>query len=215
MTKRIYKAALFDLDGVLIDTEGLYTQFWNEIGKQFDKPSTFANDIKGTTLNNILDRYFQPEYHRDIENAINEYQAAMPFVLFDGVMEFLSQLKQQNVPMAIVTSSDDAKMKSLALQLPQLLDLMNCIVDASMVTLSKPDPQGYLMAASMLEVDPKECIVFEDSLQGLEAGRRAGAKVVGLITTNPAHAVLPLCDQAIESWIGITPQQYGFHYDGK
>lgn len=203
-------AALFDLDGVLIDTEGAYTRFWDIMSAKYDKPSTFALDIKGTTLSKILDSHFPKEDHEDIEKAVHQYEVDMPFEFFDGVEAFLHALKGKDIPMAIVTSSDDNKIRSLKEKLPALTDLMDVIVDGTMVSRSKPDPEGYLIAARMLNCPPERCIVFEDSLQGLESGRRAGCKVVGLITTNPKEKVEPLCDVAVYSFSEITPEQLGF-----
>lgn len=210
MNETRYEAALFDLDGVLIDTEGTYSEFWDAMALRHNKPATFANDIKGTTLSRILAENFPAEMHAEIEQQIHDFEDAMEFRLFPGVDEFLHALADSHVPMAIVTSSDDKKILALRRQLPALLDMMQAVVDGSMVTRSKPDPEGYLKAAALLGKDPDRCIVFEDSLQGLEAGRRAGCKVVGLVTTNPPEKVKPLCDVDIDGWEGMTPSFFGF-----
>lgn len=209
-TKPKYLAALFDLDGVLVDTENIYTSFWANEGSRYGKPATFAMDIKGTTLSDILSRHFHPSMHRDVEKAIHDFEDNMPYVLFPGVREFLNALRDLGIPMAIVTSSDDKKMNSLRKQQPELLEMMDAIIDGSMVTRSKPHPEGYLIAATRLKVQPNRCVVFEDSLQGLEAGRRSGAMVVGLPTTNPKEQVEPLCDVMIESFENLTPAELGF-----
>lgn len=205
-----YEAALFDLDGVLIDTEGTYTEFWDEMAREYHKPATFAHDIKGTTLARILDSHFPAELHAHIEQMIHDFEDRMVFRMFDGAGEFIDTLADMGIPMAIVTSSDDKKMHALGLQLPGLLAKMTVIVDGSMVTRSKPDPQGYLMAAEHLGKRPERCIVFEDSLQGLEAGRRAGCKVVALATTNPVEKVRPLAQVVIEEWNETSPAKLGF-----
>lgn len=210
LEKGHYEAALFDLDGVLIDTEGAYTAFWDDMARRHDKPSTFAHDIKGTTLTEILERNFPASMHQDIIDAVHDYEDNMAFVPFEGVMEFLNALDMLQIPMAIVTSSDDKKMESLKTRLPELTAHMAAIIDGSMVTHSKPHPEGYLKAAELLGKDPCHCIVFEDSIQGLQAARRAGSKVVGLATTNPKEKVEPLCDVMIMSWKEITPVELGF-----
>lgn len=209
-TTQRYEAALFDLDGVLIDTEGTYTEFWDEMARLHHKPATFALDIKGTTLTKILDAHFPKEMHAEIEQMIHDFEDNMVFRLFPGVAEFLDGLAALGVPMAIVTSSDDKKMAALARQLPELLDRMATVVDGSMVTRSKPDPQGYLMAAERLGKKPERCVVFEDSLQGLEAGRRAGCRVVGLATTNSVEKVAPLAHVVVCSWTETSPSKLGF-----
>lgn len=199
-------AVLFDLDGVLIDTEGLYTEFWAETGREFGIPSpTFAQDIKGTTLKSILDYFPGDELKARVMQRIHDFEDTMRYRMFDGVENFLKSLKEAGIPTAIVTSSDEVKMQCLFGQLPALRDMVDIVIDASMVTRSKPDPQGYLLAADRLGIDPADCYVFEDSLQGLEAGRRAGATVIGLATTNSAEHVAPLCDYLLHSFSGFTP----------
>lgn len=201
-------AVLFDLDGVLIDTESMYTEFWAKIGKDFDLPSpTFALDIKGTTLKSILELFPTEELKQRVMNRIHEFEDTMHYRMFAGVETFLQELKKAGIPTAIVTSSDEVKMACLFSQLPALRDMVDVVIDASMVTRSKPDPQGYLLAAGKLGCDPVDCYVFEDSLQGLEAGRRAGATVIGLATTNSRDEVAPLCDYLLPSFIGFTPDR--------
>ncbi len=123
----------------------------------------------------------------------------MPYNYFDGTLRLLNELKDNDVKTAIVTSSDDVKMNLLYKQHPELPSLIDVIIDANQVTRSKPDPQGYLLAAEKLGAEPSRCVVVEDSLQGLEAGRRSGAKVIGFATTNPAETVESLCDLCLPS----------------
>lgn len=189
---------LFDLDGVLVDTEGIYTGFWAAMGHEFGLTPTFASDIKGTTLTSIL-KYF-PEDKRDyVVGRIHDFENDMPYDFFDGTERAIAELKSNGAKLAIVTSSDDVKMGHLYARHPGFREMFDAIIDASMVTRSKPDPQGYLLAASELELDAKQCVVVEDSLQGLEAGRRSGAKVVGFTTTNSEENVAPLCDLCLPS----------------
>lgn len=198
-------AVLFDLDGVLIDSEGLYTAFWAETGRLFGVPSpTFAADIKGTTLKSILNYFPGEELKAKVIQRIHDFEDTMQYQLFPGVEDFLKALKQAGIPTAIVTSSDEVKMACLYSQLPILREMVDVVIDASMVTRSKPDPQGYILAAEKLGREPKNCYVFEDSLQGLEAGRSAGATVIGLATTNSVEAVQPLCDYLLPSFVGLS-----------
>ena len=206
-----FKAALFDLDGVLVDTEGTYTEFWGEIGKNYGKKATFANDIKGTTLTDILSTHFaEPETRKEIESKLHDFEDNMEFHLFPGVKEFLKELRRRGVKCAIVTSSDKRKMASLAKQHPDFASEMETVVIADDVQRSKPDPQGYLLAADRLGIAPELCVFFEDSLQGLEAGRRSGALVVGLTTTNTIESVAPLCDITAPSISDLNPDTIGF-----
>ncbi len=195
------RGALFDLDGVLIDTEPLYTEFWRKTGIEYGADSpTFAFDIKGTTLTDILNRHFDSEVHAEIIDKVDRFENELVYPVFYGVKQFLENLKSRGWKMAIVTSSDDTKMKYLFGQQPDFSDYFDVIVTGSMVTNSKPDPEGYLTAARLLGCRPGDCVVFEDSYQGLEAGRRSGAKVVGLATTNPHEKVACLADIVIDSF---------------
>lgn len=192
----MYKAALFDLDGVLIDSETLYTGFWERVGREHHLPSaTFAHDIKGTTLSDILETHFpDPDVRRDVDRMLHEFENEIVYPVFPGALEFVDKLREFGVKTVIVTSSDMKKMQFLFSQHPDFASHFDAIVTACDVKRSKPDPEPYLVGASKVDVAPSECIVFEDSFQGLESGRRAGCKVIGLSTTNPAHAIAGKCD---------------------
>lgn len=194
------RAALFDLDGVLIDSESTYTLFWASIEETYPTGiPDFPVAIKGTTLQEILKHYPDEAVRAEICRRLLDFQDSMVFSLYDGVAELLADLKTHGVPAAIVTSSDESKMTRLFGQHPTLRHCFDAVIDASKVTRSKPDPQGYLLAAQTLGVDPRHCFVFEDSLQGLRAGRASGATVVGLTTTYPQSAVEPLADIVVSS----------------
>lgn len=196
-----YKAALFDLDGVLIDSETLYTGFWEKVGKTHHLPSpTFALDIKGTTLNDILTAHFaDPEVRADVDRMLHEFENEIVYPIFPGALEFVDFLRDEGLKTVIVTSSDEKKMEFLFAQHPGFGSHFDAIVTAADVTRSKPDPEPYLIGAHKAGCDPKDCIVFEDSFQGLEAGRRAGAYVVGLSTTNPAASIEGKADLVVGS----------------
>lgn len=179
--------ALFDLDGVIIDSESRYTIFWDEIERLYPTGiENYAVAIKGTTLPVILNNYQSESVKSDITRRLMDFQAQMPFEAFPGAIEFLERLKRNGIPAALVTSSDEQKVERLFVALPELRDKFVTVIDGSMVSRSKPDPEGYIRAAKTLGFEPEECVVFEDSLQGLAAGRASGAKVVGLSTTYPA-----------------------------
>ncbi len=190
------KAALFDLDGVLIDSETLYTQFWENVGKSHKLPSpTFAYDIKGTTLIDILTTHFpDPEVRADVDRLLHKFENEIVYPIFPGALEFVDELRRQGVKTVIVTSSDNKKMDFLFAQHPDFPSHFDAVVTAADVTHSKPHPEPYLVGATKVGVAPEECLVFEDSFQGLESGRRAGCRVVGIATTNPAEAIEPHAD---------------------
>lgn len=199
------RAALFDLDGVLVDTEGLYTEFWAEIGRRYGIPDPdFAINIKGNNLDRILSGYFLPETHSDIVARLDAFQSAMPYAFFDGAVRLIGEIRDAGWKCALVTSSDRRKMESLYLALPELREMMDAIVTGDMVKKSKPDPEGYLLGARLVGVEPRQCVVFEDSYAGLEAGRAAGAHVVALATTNAHTSLIGKADIVFDSIAGIT-----------
>lgn len=175
---------LFDLDGVLIDSEKEYTRIWEAIDRRWPTGVPgFARIIKGTTLPNILSTYFPQELHEEIHHELHTMQSRMDFYYAPGAQEFLISLKKAGMPAAIVTSSDSRKMALLWSQLPELRELVDVVVDANSITRSKPDPEGYLLAAKELGVNPSCCVVVEDAVLGARAGKAAGAFVLGLTAT--------------------------------
>ncbi len=198
--------ALFDLDGVIVDSESQYTVFWDGIERMYPTGiPNYAVAIKGTTLETILDNYPDQAVRDDIVRRLNKFQEEdMEYPIYPGVETFLAELKHRGIPAAIVTSSDYRKMDVVYSRHPHLKDYFQVIIDGSMVTRSKPDPQGYLLAASRIGRDPGKCFVFEDSIQGLKAGRASGATVIGLATTYPAESLTGKADKIISGFEGFT-----------
>ncbi|MDR2292385.1 MAG: HAD family phosphatase, partial [Prevotellaceae bacterium] len=108
--------------------------------------------------------------------------------LIAGSELFIKKLRLQGVKTGLVTSSDNVKLAYIIKKF-NMQSWFDTIVTANRVTLSKPDPQCYLLAAKDLESDIKNCIVFEDSFAGIEAGRNAKMKVVALATTNSRQTI--------------------------
>lgn len=200
------KAVLFDLDGVLIDTEGTYTTFWNEMDRLHPTGvENFAQTIKGSTLTKILSTYFpDPEAQADVSRRLNQLETGMKYRVFPGVFELLEGLRAKGIKTAIVTSSNRIKMGHLFGEEPRLDELTDALVTDEDVTASKPDPQPYIIGATKLGLDPEECIVVEDSVSGLESGRRAGAFVLGVATTNPRAVVEPLADMTVDALADVS-----------
>ena len=198
--------ALFDLDGVIIDSEKLYTEFYRQLGIDYGIPdSNFAMNIKGSTIEKILTTYFPtPEASADVLRRINKFEEEMDYPVCEGVLDFLSELKQRNIKAAIVTSSSREKMNKLWRIHPELRDFFDAIVTGSDVQRSKPDPQGYQIAAERIGCDPACCYVFEDSISGLEAGLASGATVVGLATTLPEERIKDKAHVVIDTFAGFT-----------
>lgn len=206
-----YKTALFDFDGVIVDTEPIYDIFWNEASTRYDLGiPNFADVIKGTTLPNILDKYFthftQEERNR-LETECVSYESQMDIPPMPGSIEFLKILKENRVNIGLVTSSDYSKVER-ASRLLNLEGLFDTIVTADRITHGKPDPMCYLLAASDLGVEPSQCLVFEDSFAGIQSGTAAGMRVIGLSTTNPRESLDGLVYKVIPNFEHVTFDDY-------
>ena len=205
------KAALFDLDGVVFDTEPQYTIFWGGICRQYhpEHPG-LEHEIKGQTLTQIYDRWFSgpllPEQD-SITSRLNDYEQQMSYEYIAGFETLIATLRSHGVKTAVVTSSNIPKMESVYRHQPGFTSLFDAILTSEDFDRSKPDPDCYLKAAQRLDTESDECIVFEDSFNGLRAGRAAQMAVVGLATTNTIEAITPLSDLQLKNYEGVTFEQ--------
>ena len=208
---RRFKAALFDLDGVVFNTEPQYTEFWGAQCREFhpEHPG-LEHEIKGQTLVQIFDRHFSGDlaYSQEIiTNRLNDFEQTMRFDYVEGFEDFVSRLRSRGVKTAVVTSSNIAKMQSVYQSRSEFRQMFDAILTSEDFERSKPDPDCYLKAAERLGAEIDECIVFEDSFNGLKSGRAAGMKVVGLATTNSAESIAPYSDVIISNYNNFDPWQ--------
>lgn len=207
MQKKELKAALFDLDGVVFDTEPQYSIFWGMICREYhpEHPG-LENEIKGQTLMQIYDKWFsgplEPE-RENITRRLDEYEASMHYDFIDGFLPLIADLRSYGVKTAVVTSSNIPKMESVYRYQPLFRSLFDAILTSEDFARSKPDPDCYQRAAQRFGADPGECIVFEDSFNGLRSGRAAQMAVVGLATTNTAEQIAPYSDIQITDYRGV------------
>ena len=210
MKKEKLKAALFDLDGVVFDTEPQYTVFWGEMCRKYhpEHPG-LENEIKGSTLQQIYDRWWSGPLEAEREavtRRLDDFEAHMRYEYIAGLEEFLADLHRNGVKTAVVTSSNQPKMQSVYKAHPEFRQLFDAILTSEDFAESKPSPDCYLRAAARFGLEREECVVFEDSINGLRSGRAAGMMVVGLLTTNPLEAVAPLSDLQITDYRGFRLQ---------
>jgi len=200
-------AFLFDLDGVIIDTEPQYDVFWKRTAEKYRLGiENFENKIKGTILPYILSRYFSrfPETtHREITAANQAFEQEMDIIPVPGALTFLENVKKANIPTGLVTSSDDPKIEYVFSRLP-IRHYFDTIVSADRITSGKPDPMCYLLAAQDLSVFPENCYVFEDSFNGIQSGNAAGMKVIGLSTSNSAESIAKDCIKVIPDFCNFS-----------
>lgn len=202
----ILKAALFDLDGTLFDTEGQYTIFWGRMARKYrpDIPD-LEYKIKGSTLVRIFDNYFpDPQVRKEITEGLDRWEAQMRYEFIPGALDFLKDLRDHGTRLAVVTSSNLPKMRSVSLQLPEFNSLFDKVLTSEDFTASKPAPDCYLLGAKVFDAAIDECIVFEDAFNGLEAGMASGIFTVGLATGNPAEAIRDKCNLVIDDFTGMT-----------
>ena len=208
MQKKHLKAALFDLDGVVFDTEPQYTVFWGEQCRMYhpEHPG-LEQEIKGSTLTQIYDCWFSGPLLKEqpvITERLNAYEQQMDYDYIAGFIAFVDDLHKNGVKTAVVTSSNLPKMESVYRKQPGFKHLFDAILTSEDFERSKPHPDCYQKAARTLGVEPDACVVFEDSVNGLRSGQAAEMKVVGLLTTNPTEVVAPLSDLQIRDYVGLT-----------
>ena len=205
--RNMVKACLFDLDGVVFDTEPLYTLFWRNLDKRL-RPNidNFEHIIKGQTLVQIYDKYFAGEEKKqeEITAFVNEYEQNMSFNYITGFEDFVKDVRSKGIKTAVVTSSNLEKMQNVYNKHPEFKGYFDEILTSEDFEESKPSPDCYLKAAARFGVSPKECIVFEDSFNGLRSGIASGARVIGLATTNSVAEIEPYTREVISNYDGFT-----------
>lgn len=206
--EKAYKAALFDLDGVVFDTEPQYTVFWGgECRRYHPEEPGLEHKIKGQTLVQIYDKHFSGSLESEqdaITSRLYEYEVQMEYRYIAGFERLVNSLRQKGLKTAVVTSSNNAKMEAVYMKHPEFKNLFDAILTSEDFMESKPSPDCYLTAARRFGLEPSDCVVFEDSFNGLRSGRAAGMTVVGLATTNSEEDVAPLCDIVIKDYTNFS-----------
>ena len=193
--------ALFDLDGVILDTEGSYTAFWDDYGSRHFSEKDFGVKIKGQTLVKILGDYFPEENERKaITDDINDFERNMSYPFVPGVENYIKSLKSNGIRTAVVTSSNLLKMENVYRCHPGFREMFDMILTSEDFSESKPSPYCYLKAMRLFGAGPEDCVVFEDSLAGLQSARASGAFVTALTTTNPEEVVRNYADLVIRDF---------------
>jgi pseudouridine-5'-monophosphatase len=211
--------ALFDLDGVLLDTEGLYTAAAQEIvgryGKVFDwsiKQHTMGRDAKlgAKILLDHLDVPLTPEeYLREREPILERLFQTVNAIT--NAERFVGLLHSRRIPMAVATSSE-RRLAQLKMRDHSWFTRFDAIVcgDDPRVLEKKPAPDIFLAAASDLRAAPKSCVVFEDSPAGVEAARAAGMQVVALPDPAVDERLFRDADIVARGYFEISPEDFGW-----
>lgn len=189
---KIYKAVIFDLDGVLCSTDSWHYEAWKELADKYHLffDETVNNRLRGVSrvesLEIILEenrgkRFDAEQKHRMLEEKNTAYRRLLermsPGDLTEEVKTTLAVLKSAGLRLAVGSSS---KNTGFILKKIGLENFFDAVSDGTMIVNSKPDPEVFLKAAGMLELRPEECLVVEDAAAGIEAAVRGGFDSAGL-----------------------------------
>ncbi|HEY0246441.1 MAG TPA: HAD family phosphatase [Mucilaginibacter sp.] len=194
-------AAIFDMDGTLVNNTPYHFKSWQAIFKKYNKGiltlDTYHHDISGIPIMDTMKRLFGNDHDEAGLKALLKEKEGLykslyaPFAApVNGLENFLTNLKNAGIKMAIASSATVDDINFILSHVP-IRDDFNVIIDGSRVTKSKPNPQIFLKAAEELNARPEDCVVFEDSIAGIKAANGAGMKVVGITTGNTADKLQP------------------------
>jgi beta-phosphoglucomutase family hydrolase len=205
---------IFDWDGVVIDSHAQHEESWELLFEELGRPmpEDFFKRTFGMRNQQIIPEWFdfvdaadvdtiarlggrKEELYRDILRR--DGLEALP-----GVHDLLEELQRLGIPAAVGTSTPRVNI-DFVMDMIGLTGKFAATITAEDVTAGKPDPQVFLKAAEGIQREPKNCIVFEDAYVGIEAGKRAGMKVVGVATTHPRHTLTD-ADVALPNLDGVT-----------
>jgi beta-phosphoglucomutase len=209
-------AAIFDMDGTLIDNTPYHFKSWQALFKKYSKGvlprETYYTEISGVPVMETIRRIFGSDHDEaGLKELLQEKEEfyrkeyAPYLVAKNGLENFLTALKNAGVKMAMATSATVEDIDFILNKIPIRGDF-DTIVNSSMVSKPKPDPQIFLKAAKKLNMDPSKCIVFEDSLAGVKAANSAGMKVVAITTSHKPEELHPV-DLVINDYVDLTPHK--------
>jgi beta-phosphoglucomutase family hydrolase len=188
-------AVIFDMDGVIIDNNKYHKEAWHRFCHSYGFELTnedLEKHIFGRTNNDALTFLFNENLTRNqlleyTEHKENIYRSiyADDIQPVQGLISFLVALRQNSILTAVATSAPKSNLDFVMSKL-SIEGYFDILVDSDAIVRGKPDPEIYLKTASLLNKEPRHCIVFEDSLSGIQAAKRAGMRVVGLSTTHSA-----------------------------
>lgn len=192
------RAFIFDMDGTLVDNMRFHTKAWGKMlaenGVEMDahdflvKTAGKTNrEILPTVFGDISDKRVE-ELGKRKETLYREYFLPHRKTV-DGVVEFLEAARNFGVKMAVATAAPIGNVEFILDGL-DLRKYFQAVVTAADVSRGKPDPEIFLKSAEKLNVEPKNCLVFEDAIGGFEAAHRAGMKSVGIATVNSIEDIL-------------------------
>ncbi|UYZ36913.1 HAD family phosphatase [Clostridium beijerinckii] len=207
------EAVLFDMDGVIFDTEAIYLKVWTEVFKKYKYKMTkdIYISVMGRGRNNVIKTFLEAfgknlpitQMYKEKDEKLSKIIKYGQVPMKDGVKEILDFLKENNYKVALATSAkrDRALMQ---LEMENIIEKFDAIVCGDEVVKSKPHPEIFLKAAKKLCVNPKDCIVIEDSAAGIEGAYKA--KMIGIHVEDLKKAdndILKYCHRSFENLLDI------------
>ncbi|MEZ0537863.1 beta-phosphoglucomutase [Caldicellulosiruptoraceae bacterium PP1] len=191
MTYKKYKAALFDLDGVIVDTAKYHYLAWKRLAKElgFDFTEKDNERLKGVSRMRSLEillevgglSFSEEEKIKLAEKKNNWYVEYITKMdeseILPGAKECLIKLREKGVKISLCSASKNAQ---LILNNLRIKDLFDAIIDGTKTSKAKPDPEVFLLGAKELNILPEECVVFEDAEAGIQAAKSANMFAVGI-----------------------------------
>lgn len=205
------KAVVFDMDGVLLDTEKIYRMHWKKAGREFGKTEAQMDHVCRLIAGGTTDhtrQVFAEEFGEDFPymecrkltyEMMEKYISEHGIDLKPGVIKTLEHLKENRLKIAVATSTREELARE-RLRMTGIYDYFDELVYSNMVARGKPNPDIYLKACEMLGVAPGDAIGVEDSINGVKACHAAGLYTVMVIDLiQPDRDIFPYCNQIYAS----------------
>lgn len=191
MINKPNRAFIFDLDGVITETSQYHFLAWKTVCKKigYDLTRKKNEELKGVNRNKCLDlimewgkiRLSEKEIESLLEAKNNIYKDYIKDLnendVCEGVLNFINDAIKNNIKIALYSASRNAK--RILCQL-KIIDLFTVIIDGNNVSNAKPDPEGFKIAADLTKTNTKDCVVFEDSISGIEGANKLNMYTVGI-----------------------------------
>ncbi|MEO8719961.1 MAG: HAD family phosphatase [Ginsengibacter sp.] len=205
------KAVIFDLDGTLLDNNSFHLKSWIEylknIGRNISEKE-YNKNINGRTNKDVIEYIYDRKMSSEeilkysLEKEALYRKLYQPFIEpVTGLIEFLEILNKKNIPMAIATSGIQPNIDFMFQHVP-IEKYFKIVINSSHITKGKPDPEIYLKVASLLNISPQNCLVFEDAVVGIKSAKDAGMKVIAVATTQTIEE-LSIADMIVNNYTGF------------
>lgn len=202
------KGVIFDMDGVVVHNYAYHFMAWMAFAEKYQFPlnkEIYRDEFNGKTNADLFRKIFgevsqeQMDQYADEKESMYQKLYAPYMVAHKGLIDFLDLLKQKKIKIALGTSAPTSNV-DFTLDTLKLRKYFDAIVDGPQVTKGKPEPEVYLRCSALLDLPPHNCVVFEDSLAGLESGKRAGCKIIGVATSHEAWELKSQTDLIIHDF---------------